>query len=322
MKLRLLSLACLHAPTSWYAMGLQQPRERAQQQRNSSILYASGYLHVLLTHPRRAQIVLMPLWSRVVTALILFSDATEPTELCRPTEPARSVSLITTGRHLKSIAVGIFLAVLPPWRAAHFARADQSGAQAAIVELCLAFAVLWTLRSVHLGLSGLDDEDKLALVALDALKAAGFTHLPEHQRSWNRCVHPATEAWTSWTEISPLQLSSPMPTCANDAQLMIPSMAMLGQHALVGFIAAGGGHTLVLGAHWEVHKLQTVLQHCPIDAYSQLSAHRVAVDCCAATRAVHAQARALLFWRARAVFDRAGSGTHVVACVCNTSVRG
>ena len=242
----------------------------------------------------------MPLWSRVVTSLTLFRDATEPTELSRPTEPVRSLSLLTTGRHLKSIAAGIFLAVLPPWGAAHFARADQPGAQAAIVELCLASAVLWTLHSVHLNLSGLDGEDKLALVALDALKAAGFTHLPAHQRVWNSCVHPATEAWTSWNETSSPQLSSPLPTHANDAHFMIPSMETLGQHALVGFIAAGGGHTLLLGAHNEVHKLQTVLQYCPIDAYSPRSAHRVAIHCCAATRAVHAQARALRFRRALA----------------------
>ena len=154
-------------------------------------------------------------------------------------------TLVRACHVLHSFAHGALQTHMAEWSRVHI-KSRPEDVPAAVIELCVTFALMWTLRSMATHLHTEEDEAVLSSRVAAAMRAAGFGKMPEPQDMWRACINPVSADWTTWHHscvMKHLDIEDGAQT-----NLLIPTTAVTAQSALASMLLSVGQHVLVLAA--------------------------------------------------------------------------
>jgi hypothetical protein len=254
-------------------------------------------VHVACPHDSgRVQAAFVATSARLVHSVQHFTSHQGTDGCTHPGQPAWMVQLCQA---LRSLGTDIISSLMVRWAASHAEQVQHAGAQAAVLELAVIYALAWSLRSMHSMLSTVEEEGKLEQTVLSALSAGGFEQLPEQGELWESSVDAVNVCWTSWSHVSILKPLLPLPEAPDvahprqaPATFLLPTTSIIAQHTLAGHVLASGHHALLLGAQQhELASLQHALRASEPAAMRGVPMQRLQVTCTAAATPSQLQVR-------------------------------
>lgn len=184
----------------------------------------------------------VPLWKQTIAALTNFQSQSR----CARVD---GTWFSAACGHLATLGSGMLRSCVPTWLDAQLG-AHHDANQSSIIELCLMFAVAWSIRGLQRTLQDTAAEAELAVSVTDSLKSAGFSQLPQGP-IWHSTVDARIPAWVPWDSRSCLSTTLPisedtdMAAKGGGLRLQMPTESVISQHALAGILTEVGGNALL-----------------------------------------------------------------------------